>query len=182
MSSRSNSPGPCYCGFLHKNCDPATCSQAGHASEGPLRASLKDFRRSGESGCPTCAILVDALSTPTIRDIWRKSIEPALQAQRYGVVNEMRNDEEEIGVELNPTNKGSERRVLRTRASDGSEDWRHFNVWHEGNSGKFLRLKFDMVSIILNSSQTTKTSAVELFHPLNTIPWSTRTQNIVWAT
>lgn len=138
MASHPNSSGPCYCGFLHRNCNPATCPQAARSSEGPLRASLREFRRSGERGCPTCAIIVNALSAPNIRDIWRASIEPALQAQRYGVVNEMRSDEEAIGIELNPTNKGSERRVLRTRASDGSEDWRHFNVWSEGNSGKFF--------------------------------------------
>ncbi|KAI1117979.1 HET domain-containing protein [Nemania sp. NC0429] len=138
MSNHPDSSDPCYCGFLHRKCNPATCSQAARASESPLRASLRDLRKSGESGCTTCAIVFDALSTPNIRDIWQESIEPALRAQRSGVVNEMRIDEEAIGVEFNPTNMGNERRVLRTRASEVSDDWRHFNVWRERNPGKCL--------------------------------------------
>ncbi|KAF2970764.1 hypothetical protein GQX73_g2803 [Xylaria multiplex] len=123
---------PCHCRPWHKNCEP-TCSQAKFASEGAPAIPLKNFRISGERGCTTCAIITSGLVIPDIKEIWRRSIEPALRAQRQGVVAELRNDEEEIRIELMEVGNG--RRVLRTRASNNSIDWRHFNLWREGHSG-----------------------------------------------
>ncbi|KAI0533028.1 HET domain-containing protein [Xylaria digitata] len=122
---------PCHCRPWHKNCE-STCSQAKFASGGAPAVSLRNFRISGERGCPTCAIITSGLVIPDIREIWRRSIEPALRGQRSGVVTELRNDEEEIRIELMEIGNG--RRVLRTRASDNSVDWRHFNFWREGHS------------------------------------------------
>ncbi|TGJ86908.1 hypothetical protein E0Z10_g1915 [Xylaria hypoxylon] len=44
----------------------------------------------------------------------------------------MGNDEEEIQIQL--MEPGNGRRVLRTRASHESTDWRHFNFWREEHS------------------------------------------------
>ncbi|KAI0903684.1 heterokaryon incompatibility protein-domain-containing protein [Ustulina deusta] len=137
MLSHRSSSDPCYCQPWHTTCEPSACSQAKFASgETVPPASLKDFRRSGEGGCPTCAIITSALDIPNIRKIWQQSIESALLAQRSGLITKMRNDEEEIRIILIVVDHGHGRRVLRTWASDGSEDWRHFNFWREGHSNQ----------------------------------------------
>ncbi|GAW22625.1 hypothetical protein ANO14919_121670 [Xylariales sp. No.14919] len=130
MSSPS---GPCHCRSWHRNCE-TTCLQAKFASKAAPAISLRHFRSTGERGCRTCATISSALSIPDIREIWRQSIEPALQAKRNGVVNELRNDEEQIRIELMEHENG--RRILRTRASENSLDWRHFNFWREGESNQ----------------------------------------------
>ncbi|RWA11834.1 hypothetical protein EKO27_g3290 [Xylaria grammica] len=91
-----------------------------------VQSSAGDFSETFPLDC--------ALSIPDIREIWKQSIEPALQAKRNGVVNELRNDEEEIRIELMEHENG--RRILRTRASENSLDWRHFNFWREGESNQ----------------------------------------------
>ncbi|KAI0481908.1 heterokaryon incompatibility protein-domain-containing protein [Xylaria cf. heliscus] len=136
MSSPQNLSNPCHCQPWHKHCDPTTCSHAKFASKTVSHASLQNFRISGEGGCQTCATIASALSIPKIRDIWQQSIEPAIQAQRRRVTTELRNDEEEIQVELLVMDHENGRRVVRTLASDVSDDWRHFNLWCGGHSGQ----------------------------------------------
>ncbi|KAI1149557.1 heterokaryon incompatibility protein-domain-containing protein [Nemania diffusa] len=123
-------PTLCHCQPFHRNCDPATCSQARFGFVAPV-TSLKNLRKSGEAGCPTCATITNALSVPGIKQIWQRSIKPAFQTPQYGLIRALRDDEEEIFVELYCVNHGTERRILRTRASETSEDWRHFNIWDE---------------------------------------------------
>ncbi|KAI1420262.1 heterokaryon incompatibility protein-domain-containing protein [Xylaria sp. FL1777] len=125
---------PCHCRPWHRDCDPSTCSQAKFDSENVTSISLKTFRRSGEQGCPTCAIITSAFDIPEIRKIWQQSIEPALRAQRAGVISKMREDEEEILIELMLSDHGPDRRILRTRGSEVSNDWRHFNFWRENSN------------------------------------------------
>ncbi|KAI0103200.1 heterokaryon incompatibility protein-domain-containing protein [Nemania sp. FL0031] len=132
--SPPTSPDPCHCRYLHKDCNPTTCAQAKFASQRAEPTPLKAFRQSGERGCSTCATVTNALVIPEIRQIWRKSIGVALRARRYGVLTHLLHDEEDIRVELDATNHGTDRIVLRTRASDVSDDWRHFNIWSDGAS------------------------------------------------
>ncbi|KAI0803522.1 heterokaryon incompatibility protein-domain-containing protein [Xylaria sp. FL0064] len=134
MSSPRNLSGPCHCQSWHVNCEPSSCPQAKRKSAEVPIVSLKKFRESGERGCPTCAIITSALDIPDIKKIWHQSIELALQSQRWGVVTEMRNNEEEIRIELFDNTR--ERRILRTRGSESSEDWRHFNFWRGEHSSQ----------------------------------------------
>ncbi|KAI1132420.1 heterokaryon incompatibility protein-domain-containing protein [Nemania abortiva] len=150
--SHPTSSDPCHCRALHKNCDPTTCSQAKFASQREEPTPLKLFRKSSERGCPTCAIITSALSIPDIREIWRKSIGIALRGRRYGLITSLLHDEEDIRIEFDITNHDTERVVLRTRASDVSDDWRHFNMWRDGVSDEqsercraFHALKFHPV-------------------------------------
>ncbi|KAI0520854.1 heterokaryon incompatibility protein-domain-containing protein [Xylaria bambusicola] len=131
MTNNHSSSDPCYCRPWHKNCDASTCSQAKLASQALPRASLNSYRKSGENGCQTCAIITSALRIPSIRQIWQQSIELALKSQRQDLVAKMKSDEEELRIELLLDSTG--RRVLRTWASAVSIDWRHFNLWWEGN-------------------------------------------------
>ncbi|KAJ8130784.1 hypothetical protein O1611_g2840 [Lasiodiplodia mahajangana] len=115
-------------------------------------APLKVFRPERRRGCPTCATVANALVVPDIREVWRKSIGIALRARRYGVLTNLLHDEEDIRVELDSTNHGTDRIVLRTRASDVSDDWRHFNIWRDTTSDEgnercraFPTLKFHPV-------------------------------------
>ncbi|KAI0970600.1 heterokaryon incompatibility protein-domain-containing protein [Xylaria arbuscula] len=133
MFSYRNSSKPCHCQPWHTNCEPSNCPQAKFASEKVPAVSLKSIRQSGEEGCPTCATITNALNIPNIRKIWQQSIELALKAQRSGVITKMRNNKEEVRIEFLVANNRKQRRVLRTWASDGSEDWRHFNFWREGH-------------------------------------------------
>ncbi|KAK5624979.1 hypothetical protein RRF57_000695 [Xylaria bambusicola] len=134
MTHSHSSSEPCYCRPWHISCETSTCSQARFASQALPRASLGNYRKSGESGCQTCAVITSALRIPSIRHIWRQSIEVALQGQRKDVVAEMRYDEEELRIEL--LVDGTGRRVLRTWGSAVSADWRHFNLWWQGNSSQ----------------------------------------------
>ncbi|KAJ3578590.1 hypothetical protein NPX13_g1974 [Xylaria arbuscula] len=107
--------------------------QARFASETLPPTSLKSYKKSGENGCLTCAVITNALEIPNIKKIWQQSIESALQGRRERLVTEMTNDEEEIRIELLANAHGTERRILRTWASAVSMDWRHFNFWWEGD-------------------------------------------------
>ena len=66
------------------------------------------------------------------------SIVPALKSSRSRVVRELASDEEEIRIEFDPAPGPSNggRRIIRTRASDESADWRHFNIWREDPDGR----------------------------------------------
>lgn len=136
MPISRNASDPCYCRPWHTSCELSTCTQAKFASKALSPTSLKTYKTSGENGCLTCAAITSALEIPKIKKIWRQSIESALQGRRKELVTEMRNDEAEIRIELMMDEHGTGRRVLRTRASGVSIDWRHFNFWWEGDSSK----------------------------------------------
>ncbi|KAI1298003.1 heterokaryon incompatibility protein-domain-containing protein [Xylaria venustula] len=136
MFSHRNSSAPCHCLPWHINCEPSKCPQAKFASERVPAVSLKFIRESGEQGCPTCATVTSALNIPVIKTIWHGSIEHALQGQRSGLITKMRKNKEEVRIEFLVAKYRRERRVLRTWASDSSEDWRHFNIWREGHSNQ----------------------------------------------
>ena len=131
---------PCLCRGLHVDCDPRTCAQAIHAKGRSGQTSLKAARKSAERGCRTCAVLVNALLVPQVHEAWRASIAPALRSSRHKVIRELETDEEEIRIEFDPPRSVNERRVIRTRASDESADWRHFNIWREDPDGKLAHI------------------------------------------
>lgn len=133
--ARSAAP-PCLCRGLHINCDPRTCAQAIHANSRSEGKSLKEARKSAERGCRTCAVVVNALLVPQVREAWQASIASALKSSRHKVIRELASDEEELRIEFDPPRSVNQRRVIRTRASDESADWRHFNIWREDTDGR----------------------------------------------
>ena len=124
-------PSPCLCRGMHVNCDPQKCAQAIPVRHSG-RKTLKEVRKSAQQGCQTCAAIVNALLVPQIREAWRVSIPPALKSSRANVIRALKTDEEEIRIEYDlPGVQNGGRRFIRTRASDESADWRHFNIWRE---------------------------------------------------
>ncbi|KFA76625.1 hypothetical protein S40288_05961 [Stachybotrys chartarum IBT 40288] len=122
---------PCLCHVVHDKCSPATCHQAQHASKewcGPQ--SLRQYRARAADNCKVCAVVVEALSLPEIKAIWEASIPVAWESdRRASFTSSLLQDTDEIRVEVEPPARLNGRRLLRTKATERAEDWRHFNLW-----------------------------------------------------
>ncbi|KAI1335385.1 HET domain-containing protein [Xylariaceae sp. FL0016] len=127
-----NPQEPCSCRNIHGRCDPATCAQTSTAWRGDPFPSIRDFRKTAAGGCAVCVAVVQALQIPEVKADWQALIGPALASDRSAVVWGMSEDEELIGVEVDKHTEGLA--VIRTKASEESLDWAHFNLWRDGTS------------------------------------------------
>ncbi|KAI1179295.1 heterokaryon incompatibility protein-domain-containing protein [Nemania sp. FL0916] len=103
----SKGSGACACRNLHFGCNVATCEQAQYAKWRGNKKSLKQYRRCAtERGCQTCGC--------------------------YDIIQGITEDEEEIEITIeSPDRRLTGGWFLRTRASENSQHWRHFDLWQD---------------------------------------------------
>ncbi|KAI0438948.1 HET domain-containing protein [Xylaria telfairii] len=127
----NNSSVPCACRNLHWTCDVATCDKAKYADWEGNGQSLKQYRRCvTERGCQSCCTVMNALLIPEIKSIWQDCIALALHSGR-DVDPGIGEDDENIGVDIETPQRLTGGWFLRTRASQSSQDWRHFDLWQD---------------------------------------------------